>query len=205
MDNEPTLICIPDISGFTQFMSEVDIELSSKIIPALLNRIIYSNKIGLKVSEIEGDAVLFFRRGSLPSFKVLVDQCKLFYTDFYLQMEDLIAQNSHKFESHLIPKILGLKIVLHFGEDVGAVRVGNNIKLMGEDVIIAHRLLKNSIESNEYLMLSEDLLKHYNKDHIDSEMYWSKLVSNSDDYEHIGKVDYRYIELKSLKNSDETD
>jgi len=46
-------------------MSETDFELSSKIIPARLNPIIYTNEIGLKVSEIEGDTVLFFKTGKM--------------------------------------------------------------------------------------------------------------------------------------------
>jgi hypothetical protein len=37
-------------------MKEVDINLSSQVISSLLNNIIYSNKIALKVSEIEGDS-----------------------------------------------------------------------------------------------------------------------------------------------------
>lgn len=200
MKKEPTLICIPDISGFTQFMSEVDFELSSKIIPALLNKIVYSNEIGLKISEIEGDAVLFFRTGKLPSFKSLIEQCKLFYTEFYHQMDLLMAENSHKIDSQIIPKILGLKIVLHFGEDIGAMQVGNNIKLIGEDIIIAHRLLKNSIKSDEYLMISEALFKHYKHQNIDKETYWCDLKHGQDDYDHIGTVNYHYIELKPLQD-----
>lgn len=199
MEKEPTLICIPDISGFTRFMSEVDFELSSKIIPALLNKIIYSNEIGFKISEIEGDAVLFFKTGELPSFKSLVNQCKLFYTDFYKQMELLITQNSHKFDSHIIPKILGLKIVLHYGTDIGKIQVGNNIKLIGEDIIIAHRLLKNSIKNDEYLMFSEDLLNQYENKNIEKEKFCNALKSGKDVYNHIGQVNYCYFELKPLK------
>lgn len=197
MKKEPTLICIPDISGFTQFMSEVDIDLSSQVIPSLLNKIIYSNEIGLKVSEIEGDAVLFFRHGSLPSLKTLLKQCKLFYKDFYLQMEELIAEKSHKSDSKHILTMLGLKIVLHFGEDVGAVQVGTNIKLMGEDVIVAHRLLKNSIDSDEYVLISQSLLNQYDNDQInDPEIDLEDLKWGTDHYDHIGDVKYRYLKLK---------
>ncbi|MFD1160912.1 DUF2652 domain-containing protein [Hwangdonia seohaensis] len=200
MEKEPTLICIPDISGFTQFMSEVDFEMSSKIIPSLLNKIIYSNEIGFKVSEIEGDAVLFYRTGNLPSFKSLIEQCKLFYTDFYHQIDLLMAENSHKLESHIIPKILGLKIVLHYGLDIGKTQVGSNIKLIGEDIIIAHRLLKNSIESDEYLMISEAVLDQYKNQDIQKETFWNELKSGKDSYEHIGHINYKYIELKPLKD-----
>tara|TARA_R110002051_G_scaffold3333_1_gene17995 strand:- start:47 stop:385 length:339 start_codon:yes stop_codon:yes gene_type:complete len=88
MKTQPTLICIPDISGFTQFMSDTDIELSSIVIPSLLNKIIYANDIDLKVSEIEGDAVLFYRTGDLPPFDILIQQCRKFYIKFYEQLKD---------------------------------------------------------------------------------------------------------------------
>jgi hypothetical protein len=199
MSKNKTLVCIPDISGFTQFMSEVDFELSSKIIPSLLNRIIYSNEIGLKISEIEGDAVLFFRKGPLPSFKALVEQCKLFYTEFYHQIDLLIAENSHKFDSQLIPDILGLKIILHYSEDIGSTQIGNHIKLIGEDIIVAHKMLKNSIESNEYLMISDALMQHYDMDKIVDEFDWCVLKAGIDNYDHVGDVKYYYIELSPLQ------
>ncbi len=75
MKAQQTFICIPDISGFTRFMSETNFDLGSKVIPSLLNKIVYSNELGLKISEIEGDAVLFYRTGDLPSLVALLDQC----------------------------------------------------------------------------------------------------------------------------------
>ena len=198
MNAKPTLICIPDISGFTKFMSEVDIELSSLVIPLLLNKIIYSNNLGLQVSEIEGDAVLFYRTGPLPAFEDLIDQCKLFYTDFYSQLKKLKKDFKDHKHNHLIPDILGLKIILHYGEEIGAVQIGQNIKLMGEDVIIAHRLLKNDIASYEYLLLSENLINEYKESIIDQNFEWGTLKEGDDQYRHLGAINYRYIDLKPL-------
>ncbi|MFD0798385.1 hypothetical protein ACFQZJ_13010 [Maribacter chungangensis] len=56
----PAFICIPDTSGLTQFMSDANFKLSSEFIPALPNNFTYPNETGLNVSEIKGDAVLFF-------------------------------------------------------------------------------------------------------------------------------------------------
>lgn len=56
---EKGLLFIPDISGFTKFVHENEIEHSRIIIEELLENIINSNEIGLKISEVEGDAVLF--------------------------------------------------------------------------------------------------------------------------------------------------
>jgi hypothetical protein len=197
MNTNSTLICIPDISGFTRFMSDTNIELSSKVIPALLNEIIYSNEIELKVSEIEGDAILFFRKGELPPFKDLINQCKLFFTQFYQQLDLLSKKYSEEKGVDNVPE-LGLKIVLHFGEHVESVQIGNRIKLMGEDVIVAHRLLKNDIKEDEYLLISEHLLNQYKDEVIERNFGWGELQDEEERYKHLGDIAYSYVKMNEL-------
>ena len=191
----PTLLCIPDISGFTKFMGHTDFELSSKVIPSLLNKIIYSNEIDLKISEIEGDAVLFYRTGDLPSFEKLMSQCHFFYTEFYNQLNQLRKQFSDNDDAKKIPKILGLKIILHHGMEVATVPVGNHVKLMGEDVIVAHRLLKNSIASDEYILLSNALMDFYGEKNIIRKFEWGELQEDEILVEHLGVVNFAYFDL----------
>lgn len=195
MDTGPTLICIPDISGFTRFMGEIDFELSTKIIPSLLNKIIYSNEIGLKISEIEGDAVLFYRSGELPTLKDLIDQCIYFYTEFYNQMDVLRSKNNGHQGADKIPELLGLKIILHFGEEVGLVPIGKNIKLMGEDIIVAHRLLKNTISVDEYILFSNEILSNFSEEERKELQESTDLIAGGINVDHLGRIDYKYIDL----------
>ncbi len=199
MEAKPTLLCIPDISGFTRFMGEIDFDLTAKVVPALLNKVIYSNGIGLKISEIEGDAVLFFKSGSLPTLKDLLAQCKQFYTEFYREMDDLKNKNNGHSGAHRIPELLGLKIILHYGNEVGLVPIGTNIKLMGEDVIVAHLLLKNQVPLDEYILLSEDLLNQYATEGMEDFMDWAKVETGAIQADHLGKVNFHYIDLSSLR------
>lgn len=198
MKATPTLLCIPDISGFTEFMSGTDFDLSSKVIPTLLNKIIYSNKIGLKVSEIEGDAVLFFKTGKMPSIRKLIEQCENFYLEFYEQLQTLKSQFKDEKDAPKIPEVLGLKIILHYGEEVTSTKVGNRIKLFGEDLIVAHRLLKNKIRMDEYILISEGLSNYYKEHDLDKEFDWGELKKNYTEYDHVGKIHYHYINLKPL-------
>lgn len=198
MKGSPMLICIPDISGFTEFMSETDFELSSKIIPALLNQIIYTNEIGLKVSEIEGDAVLFFKTGKMPSLEALINQCRIFYTEFYKELQALRVKHKNDKDSETIPEILGLKIILHYGKEIALTKVGNSIKLFGEDLIVAHKLLKNKIIMNEYLLLTEGLTDYYKENNLYDHFDWGSLKQNSIEYDHVGAINYSYINLKPL-------
>lgn len=190
-----TLLCIPDISGFTRFMGNTDFELSSKVIPSLLNKIIYSNEIELKISEIEGDAILFYRPGSLPTFEQLMAQCRYFYTEFYGQMNMLRKKYDKNDDAKKIPEILGLKIILHHGAEVATVPVGNHVKLMGEDVIIAHRLLKNNIASDEYILVSRSLINFYGEQNIIRKFDWGELKEDHISVEHLGKIHFGYFEL----------
>ncbi len=203
MKASPTLICIPDISGFSEFMSETDFELSSKVIPTLLNNIIYSNEIGLKVSEIEGDAVLFYKSGEMPSLKNLIEQSAYFYTEFYKQLDVLREKHKEDKEAMAIPEILGLKIILHYGEEVALTKVGTRIKLFGEDLIVAHRLLKNDIEINEYLLLSKGLADYYRNENLEENFEWGTLKESSTAYNHLGEIGYNYIDLRPLLNTDQ--
>ena len=72
--NNKGLIFIPDISGFTRFVNDVEIDHSRHIIQELLEVIINSNQIGLEISEIEGDAILFYKYGDVPDLAAIYGQ-----------------------------------------------------------------------------------------------------------------------------------
>ncbi|MCZ6776101.1 MAG: DUF2652 domain-containing protein, partial [Ignavibacteria bacterium] len=78
-----SLIFIPDISGFTTFVTQTEIQHSRHIISELIEVILNSNELGLKVSEIEGDSVLFYRAGEPPKAEEIVNQSKKMFIDFH--------------------------------------------------------------------------------------------------------------------------
>lgn len=193
-EDGPALICIPDITGFTRFMAETDLEFSRKIIPPLMRCLVTSNTLSLSVGEIEGDAILFYRYGDLPSLKELAEQCKKFYHDFVNQLESLKKEFAAEFARYESSSKLSLKIIIHAAE-MTSTHIEGMIKLIGEDVVVVHKLLKNSVEEAEYILLSEKLLSHYTGDQISEALNWSELKNGSDDYEYIGTVNYKYIRL----------
>jgi len=60
---EQAIILIPDISGFTDFTGATEIDHAAHIITELLELIVASNETDFTLAEIEGDAVLFYRKG----------------------------------------------------------------------------------------------------------------------------------------------
>jgi hypothetical protein len=71
------------------------------------------------------------------------------------------------------------------------------VKPSGREMIVAHRLLKNSIANNEYLLLTEKLLQQ-GDDEPEVEMLWTR---SSEEYPSIGKVDYRFALLNEARKN----
>lgn len=140
------LLFIPDISGFTRFVNEMEIEHSRLIIQELLEILINANDIGLEISEIEGDAILFYKFGEAPDLKELYKQVEKMFCAFH---QNIIAYDSHRFcqcRGCTSAVDLTLKIVTHYGEFTDY-HVKNFKKLIGKDVIVAHQLLKMRLEN----------------------------------------------------------
>ena len=86
-DPQPTLLFIPDISGFTRFVNDTAISHSRHIIAELLETIIDADTLGLTVSEIEGDAILFYREGAVPETADLLAQVEKMYFAFHTHLK----------------------------------------------------------------------------------------------------------------------
>lgn len=192
---QSTLIFIPDISGFTTFINEVDIDHSTHIITELLEIIISSNILKLKVSEIEGDAVFFYRIGKEPSFEEITNQAKIMFLKFHQHLKfykrDRICQCGACSSAHN----LSLKFVYHFGKTTIR-KVSGHIKLFGPDVTLAHCLLKNDITEKEYLLLTSLPKYSFKLKKLD----WVIINKSNYDYIGIGKVAYYYFSLAFLNS-----
>lgn len=194
MDNKG-LIFIPDISGFTRFINEVEIDHGRHIIQELLEVIINSNEIGLEISEIEGDAILFYKYGEKPDLEVLYKQVEKMFCEFH---KHLIAYDHRRFcQCTACAGAIGLtlKVITHYGEFTGY-NVKNFSKLIGKDIIIAHQLLKNDIEQHEYWLITDDLAKKKPTANLPGKLDWNK----SNKQTETGVIPFEYTQLTHLKN-----
>lgn len=194
MAGSPTTILIPDISGFTEFITKTELSHGSFAISMLINTIIEAVKEQYEISEIEGDAVLMFKKGPAPSQKDIKDTCLKIFNAFHFRRQWMQQHAVCPCKACTEITHLTLKFVAHHGS-LGEIKAGGFTKLSGPDVIVAHRLLKNGVPSNEYLLLTEKLLQHTSTD-SDPDMEWS---FSSEEYPSIGKVDYRFALLQGQR------
>lgn len=197
-DTQPALLFIPDISGFTKYVNETGIATSRNLIADLLEIIIEANILDMAVAEIQGDAVLFYRLGPPPTVQEVINQCKQIFVDFQNYLKIVERDQGSEVGASLSDSRLTLKVVVHYGP-LSVTQIREHIKLMGKNVIIAHRLLKNNIAGDEYVLLSEDYLQTQPEEDIKPNFSWSRLHRGSTHYEYLGDINYRYAFLTPLR------
>ena len=150
------LIFIPDISGFTHFVNNVEIDHSQHIIHELLEVILDANQMDLDVSEIEGDAILFYKFGESPDLSLAYEQVERMFLSFHKHLEWYESKRTCHCNACISVINLTLKVITHYGE-FKEYKIRNFRKLIGKDIIVAHQLLKNDISSHEYWLISNSL------------------------------------------------
>jgi len=195
MPETSATILIPDISGFTEFMTTTELEHSSHAINFLIDAIVKAVEEEYEVSEIEGDAVLLIKKGPAPSKKEIVDTCLRIFNSFHFQRKWMQQHTICPCGACQAIINLTLKFVAHHGP-VAEIKVGRFVKQSGTEMIVAHRLLKNSINNNEYLLMTEKLSQQAADADVPVEIEWS---SSSEEYASIGKVDYRFALLNEVR------
>jgi hypothetical protein len=194
------LLFIPDISGFTRFVTETEIEHSRLIIQELLEVLIDSNEIGLQISEIEGDAILFYRFGEPPSLEDVYRQVEKMFCSFH---KSLISYDHRRYclcKACNSANDLTLKVITHYGEFTGY-SVQNFHKLIGKDIIIAHQLLKNDITTHEYWLVTDKLVPGHPLSGIKDWMEWNTSTKQTEN----GNIPFHFTQLSPLRDVIEVD
>lgn len=195
--SEQALIFIPDISGYTNFVKSTEIQHAKHIVEELLEAILSANEIGLELSEIEGDALLLYRKGKAPTCHELLAQIQSMYISFHSHLKKYETQRICSCGACCNTNNLALKFVAHFGEMAETV-ISNRVGLFGKAVIAAHRLLKNNVNSNEYSLFSNELLSACPTWSQLTEVAWSEIFQLEEEYD-FGTAQYSYVPLKNLK------
>ncbi len=188
------IIVLMDISGYTDFIkshksSQVHAE---EIIFQLLETIVEGAKHPLQFNKLEGDAVLMYAEveddpGSV--MESILAQVKTAFPEFKKRSRELESdRHSCPCDACQNIQLLQLKAIMHHGP-VTLRKFKDQIEIAGEDVIIAHRLLKNSVPLREYILIS-DVSFNFIKNKI-VENYTSTIENLAG----IGEVKINYFEI----------
>ena len=167
-DTREAVLMIADISGYTKFMTANQTALGHGqfVITELLKTVLKEAQLPLMISKLEGDAVFFFletsdeKQGKTAKTEYLLTKMNRMVSLFHSKIAELIASNLCPCGACQHIDRLRLKIIVHRGQAL-FYQIDRFMELSGSDVILVHRLLKNTLMQEEYILLSEPAFKEF--------------------------------------------
>ena len=157
MEQFPGCLVIVDISGYTSFvrLHRTAMVHAEQIITDLMESVLDVEGPPLVLDKLMGDAATFYSADSAPgSADAIAAQVMRFFDAFNESEGVLVSCNVCICDACRQMGSLKLKAILHHGELI-LKQMGGRKELAGADVILAHRLLKNSVEGDEYILMTK--------------------------------------------------
>ena len=160
MSSGQSLLLIADIGGYTDYMLTHRMSLAHAEVNTtrLLEKVIDAVP-DFDLIEIEGDAAFLARQVDTSDGDGTVERtlaaATAMHRAFHVERHH-VATNLCPCASCTQASNLKLKFVAHVGE-VATQTIRERRKLVGIDVILVHRMLKNTVDVPEYVLMSEEL------------------------------------------------
>lgn len=185
-------LVLADISGYTSFVAKTEIEHADLALSYLLETIIEKLSRLLTIAKLEGDAVFaYIETGGLANGKTMLDLIEESYVAFRDKASSLHSQATCPCKACKAIPTLDLKLIVHHGEYV-LQHVAGIRDLMGTDVNLIHRLLKNGVTEatgwKGYALFTSSALEHMK---CTKDSYFRRCES----YEHLGDVNIYCMDM----------
>jgi len=139
-------LIISDITGYSKYVNESELEHARDSLTALLNLLIRHTQSPLVISKLEGDAVFSYApAGGFLQGQSLLDMIESTYASFRKALELMVINTTCTCNACRNLPNLDLKFFVHFGSYMTQ-KLGNFTELVGNDVNLVHRLAKNHIK-----------------------------------------------------------
>lgn len=153
---------IADISGYTKFIfsNEKEVSHSQMVIRELITALLDQVVAPMNLVRIEGDAIFVYVLKDEPEHpwekvsKTLASDVMGFFQVFSDKLAELMIHKVCNCGACVNIEQLKLKVVAHSGT-AAFYRLGDHQELTGTSPIVIHRLMKNSVKSDEYMLFTE--------------------------------------------------
>ena len=141
---EGTCLLIADISGYTSYLAGVELDHAQDILADLVGTVVTTLRPTFQLAKLEGDAAFMSAPAADIDGSLLLDTIERCYFGFRRRRRDVRQATSCACNACIRIPDLNLKFVAHVGPVVRQQMAGLD-ELIGRDVIVAHRLLKNTV------------------------------------------------------------
>ena len=187
-------LVLADISGYTAFVADTELEHSREILNELLETLVRGLAQHLRIGQIEGDAI-FALGESMP------DDPRAWLEDIFIRfhrhLNAIKRVSTCPCRACVSAGTLTLKFICHHGEYLPQSFLGKET-FVGNAVNQVHRLLKNGVPSREYLLVTNETLYR-----LPAEMR-SLFTPHREEYD-LGAVECGWMDLAPLRSDPRTD
>jgi uncharacterized protein YndB with AHSA1/START domain len=149
MLNQPERAClvIADITGYTSFLAGAELDHAQDILADLVNTVVSGLRPRFRLAKLEGDAAFAYAITDEIDGPLLQDTLERMYFAFQRRLRDVRQASACECNACILVPNLDLKVVAHHGQVIRQ-RIASSEELLGSDVIVVHRLLKNHVEQS---------------------------------------------------------
>jgi uncharacterized protein YndB with AHSA1/START domain len=141
---EPACLVIADIAGYSSYLAGVELDHAQDILADLIGTVVGALRPAFKLAKLEGDAAFMWVPAETVDGPALLDGVERCYFAFQRRLRDISRASTCECNACSRIPSLGLKFVAHHGA-VARQRMAGRDELVGSDVILVHRLLKNRV------------------------------------------------------------
>jgi hypothetical protein len=183
---QPTCFLIADISGYTGYLADVELDHAQDILADLIGAVVTALRPNFRLAKLEGDAAFTFATVEKIDGSMLLDTIERCYFGFRRRRRDVRQATSCECNACVRIPDLDLKFVVHHGAAI-LQKVAGRQELLGSDVIVAHRLLKNEVVEtlgiNAYALITQKCI-----DATDIDPAALGMREHTETYDRIGDV-----------------
>jgi class 3 adenylate cyclase len=191
---KPTCLVIADISGYTSYLAGVELDHANDILADLMNTVVTAFRPVFKLSKVEGDAAFVYAPPDRLDGSILLDKVEGCYFAFRRRLLSIRQASTCECNACLLIPGLDLKVVAHYGPAIPQTIAGRT-DLVGHDVNVAHRLLKNSIPGRAYAFYTDACLQAVGLDGEALEMN-----RHVEEFDNVGEVGGWWTDLQRAFN-----
>jgi uncharacterized protein YndB with AHSA1/START domain len=141
---EPACLVIADITGYTGFLAGAELDHAQDILADLMSTVVGALRPTFRLAKLEGDAAFVFAMTPTVDGPLLQDTIERCYFAFRRRLRDVGQASTCECNACILVPKLDLKVVAHHGQVIRQ-RIASRDELVGSDVIVVHRLLKNHV------------------------------------------------------------
>jgi class 3 adenylate cyclase len=188
-------LILADISGYTRYMAGVELDHSTDVLADLIEVVVDRLRGRFHLDKLEGDAVFCHAEDGGLEGNTVLSTLRACYSGFADRREEVVRATTCPCRACSGISDLNLKIVVHTGE-YATHKVAGSIELMGAEVNLVHRLLKNSVSEETgikgYALVTDSAI-----DRLGFEPEGMGLVSYVQHYADVGEVRGHVIDLEN--------